>query len=122
MNDDSLTPDGEQGFSLPDCPELALFIGSLFQKLGGRLTIDNGQHFVTRPEASYFRLADEDLPQLTDAKPWERFQSRDEWRGALKLLDYWLARLSPDDENFVFSVFAPVSLSADGNFDFPRHL
>jgi hypothetical protein len=107
---------------LPDCPELALFVANAFQRLGGYLTTDsNGQRYAGRPEC--VRLTHPDgHPQLPEARPWEQFHSDDEWRGAIKLADYWLARLSRRDKDFVFTLCAPVCIDPHKSFDFRGHL
>lgn len=122
MNNLPNTPDGGDGQPLPDCPELAMFVAGIFQRLGGRLAIDGGQHIRWRPEPAHFRIKGEELPQLPDAKPWEEFHSADEWRGALKVAEYWLTRLSPADRSFVYTYFAPTRTHAAGDFDFRDHL
>ena len=116
------TEDGYGGQPLPECPELALFVGNLYQMLGCKLTIQEGHRYAWRPEPAYFRMQGASLPQLPGAEPQERFHSADEWRGAVKLTDYWLSRLSPADKNLIFTLLAPVAVRAPGEFDFREHL
>jgi hypothetical protein len=102
---------------LPDHRDLALFVATLFQRLGGKLEIDSrGRRHTRRPGP--FRLREGGLPQLADAKPWERFHSVEEWEGAMKLAEYWLSRLSGPDREYVFTLLAPAELDAGGDFDF----
>ena len=103
---------------LPDCPELALLIAGAFQSLGGYLTTgSDGQRYAGRPEC--LRLTHPDgRPQLPKARSWEEFHSDDEWRGAIKLIDFWISRLSDRDKNFVFTLFAPVCIDPRKPFDF----
>lgn len=106
------------GETLPDHPDLALFVATLFERLGGSLEIDEaGRRQACRPD-----LRARELPQLADARPWERFGSHDEWRGAVKLAEYWLSRLSPADREFVFTLLAPPALGTEGSFDFREQL
>lgn len=122
MTDQFHTEDGGDSQPLPDNPELALFVAGLFQRLGGRLSINGGQRFAWRPEPVYFRLQGEGLPQLPDAQPHERFHSVGQWRGALKVADYWLSRLSAADKELVFTLFAPVGAGHPERFDFRERL
>jgi len=104
---------------LPDHPELALFVATLFQRLGGTLEIDRqGRRHAHRPEASRLRR----LPQLADAKPWEQFRSPEEWQGAMKLAEYWLNRLSAADREYVFTLLASPDLDPREHFDFREKL
>jgi hypothetical protein len=106
---------------LPDHPDLARFVATLFQRLGGTLEIDeNGRRLAHRPERR--RLRRDGLPQLPDAKPWERFGSLEEWEGAMKLCEYWLNRLSAPDKEYVFTLLAPLALDPDDRFDFREKL
>jgi hypothetical protein len=120
MTDKSHTVGNPEDQLLPDCRELALFVAGLFQNLGGQLFIGDGRRSALRPEPAYFRLRSEDLPQLPNAEPWEQFHSAEEWRGALKVAEYWLTRLSAADKDFVFTLMAPAFV--DGNFDFREHI
>ena len=112
--------DASQGLDerqpLPDCPEVALFIASLFQRLGGSLFAETGGLGAVIPEPIAFRMQGKQLPQMADAMPHEEFHSAGEWRGAMKLAHYWLSRLSAADQEFVATLFASVSTEA--NFDY----
>jgi hypothetical protein len=106
---------------LPDHPELARFVATLFQRLGGTLEIDgSGCRRTRRPDAD--RLRRQGLPQLPAARAHERFRSREEWDGAMKLVEYWLDRLSSADRDYVFMLLAPLSLDQDDAFDFREML
>jgi hypothetical protein len=106
---------------LPDHPDLALFVATLFQRLGGELEIDrNGRRHLCRPPED--RLRREGLPQLPDARPWESFQSLGEWEGAMKLSEYWLSRLSAADKEYVFTLLAPMPVDPRDGFDFRENL
>jgi hypothetical protein len=95
-----------------DCPEFAFIVASLLQKLGGSLTIDSrGTRGVVRPEC--LRLCFPDgLPQLPSARPHEQLQTEDQWRGAFKLLEYCLSRLSDNDNEMVFGLFASPTIDS----------
>ena len=104
---------------LPDHRDLALFVATLFQRLGGCLDIDEaGKRHVHRPDAQDLR----GLPQLADADPHERFRSVEEWQGAMKVAEYWLSRLGARDREYVFTLLAPLSLDRDDGFDFRARL
>jgi hypothetical protein len=103
---------------LPDHPELALFVATLFQRLGGALEIDRtGRRHARRPDRD--RLHRDGVPQLAEARPWEKFRSSAEWEGAMKLAEYWLARLSAPDKEYVFTLLAATPSVA---FDFRDQL
>jgi len=107
--------------ALADHPDLALFVATLFERLGGRLEIDRmGQRHARRPE--WLRLARGPLPQLADAAPSERFGSAEEWAGAMKLAEYWLARLSTADRDYVFTLLGQPELDPPHRFDFRERL
>jgi hypothetical protein len=107
--------------ALPDHPELALFVATLFQRLGGTLEIDeHGQRHLCRPQEHLLRR--DGVPQLADAKPWERFRSREEWEGAMKLSEYWLTRLGVPDKEYVFTLLADTVASRCDPFDFREQL
>lgn len=122
MTDTTNTQEVYGGQTLPDCPELAIFVGRLYQMLGCRLTIDEGHRYAWRPEPACFRLQGESLPQLPGAEPHEQFSGADEWRGAVKLADYWLSRLSAADKHLIFTLLAPVRMQAPSDFDFREHM
>jgi hypothetical protein len=104
---------------LPDKPELALFVATLFTRLGGRLEIDRrGRRRAIRPERFDFR--DRGVPQFGDASPHERFQSTEEWEGAMKLAEYWFNRLGAPDKEYVYMLLAPLELDHHEAFDFRR--
>lgn len=122
MTDRTHTEHGEEGQPLPDFPDLALFVAGLFQRLGGRLQIYEGRRSVWRPEAAFFQIEGDGLPQMPNAKPHELFHSDAEWRGALKVVEYWLARLSSADKDLIFTFFASLRTGAPGKFDFRERL
>jgi hypothetical protein len=105
---------------LPDHPELALFVATLFQRLGGRLEIDGmGRRRAHWP--SWAELRRDGVPQLSDARPWERFRSREEWQGGMKVAQYWLNRLSAADKEHVFTLLADTATDHE-TFDFRAKL
>jgi hypothetical protein len=107
--------------SLPDHRDLALFVATLFQRLGGSLEIDrDGNRRVRRPEPG--RLVGRSLPQLADAGPSERFRSIAEWEGAIRLAEYWLNRLGEADRDYVFTLLAQPALDPRDRFDFRDRL
>ena len=103
--------------TLPDHRDLALFVATLFQRLGGTLAIDaEGGRYAQRPAG--YSLPRGAVPQLPDAKPSERFRSAEEWEGAIKLAEYWLNRLSGPDREYVFTLMAQPALNPREDFDF----
>lgn len=120
MKPSKLPGDARHG-PLPDHPELALFVATLFQRLGGALTIDpDGGRHLRRPDASCFHLSA--VPQLAEAGPAERFRSPAEWEGAIKLAEYWLKRLSAPDKEYVFTLLAHTESGPHQDFDFRDRL
>jgi len=108
--------DGPAGF-LPEDPAIAVIAASLFKRLGGEISTDGGRRCLSKPEAVLFEMRGESLPQLPDAEPHEQFHSAEEWRGALKLAEYLINRLSPADRDLVFAL-APVHVHPIDDFDF----
>ncbi len=107
---------------LPDCPEVAFFIASVFVRLGGEMVTDSqGRRYSSRP-VSLDECHPDGRPQLPEALPHERFHSDEEWNGAIKLADYWLNRLSDRDKEFVFTLCAPVRIDPRKPFDFRDRL
>lgn len=107
---------------LPNSPDLALFLAGLVQRLGGFLSIDaSGRRSVGWPESPSLDCID-GIPQMPNARPWQQFQNDEEWRGAMKLADYWLRRLSERAKELVFTLTAPVCTNARKPFDFRDHL
>lgn len=87
----------------PDNPKLVLFLGGVFRHLGGSFHVEgDGKRSISTPCDSEFLIGG--LPQFADAKPHEEFQSDIEWRGALKLVDYFIHRLSRSDKDYLFSL------------------
>lgn len=108
------------GNPLPENPDLALFVGTLFERLGGRLTIDaKGHRRACRPTAEELQSG---IPQLADAQSLERFHSVAEWRGAIKLAAYWVDRLGQADKERVYTLLAAVELDSEPDFDFRGQL
>jgi hypothetical protein len=104
---------------LPDKAELALFVATLFTRLGGRLEIDRrGRRRALRPDRFHFHRGG--VPQFTDASPEERFKSAEEWEGAMKLAEYWFNRLGAPDKEYVYTLLAPLDLDHSEEFDFRR--
>lgn len=121
MNEGNTPP--EVARALPDHPDLALFVATLFERLGGTLEIDGeGRRRARRPELRPNWYGHGALPQLADAQPQERFRSREEWEGAMKLAEYWLARLSGPDREYVFTLLAQPAIDSEGSFDFRDRL
>ena len=115
-------PGGEsQSPLLPDAPEAAFLVASLFQKLGGSFQISsNGTRYAGAPTATRFMAGG--MPVLPYSRPHERFLNDDEWLGAIKVLDYAIRRLSPADKDFVFDIFALSALDSRGGFDFREQM
>jgi len=111
MADKIPTPTKRELQRLPDSPEIAMFLACAFQRLGGMLAISSdGKRYAGRPEPCFFRLEDKGLPQLPDSAPWEQFYAADEWRGALKFVDYFMARLSPADSDLIYDLFGTIAV------------
>lgn len=114
---------GWQRDSWPESFDLASFCATMFLRLGGSFTIDgNGVRGVIRPMPALFRIRERGLPQLPDAGPEEQFQNADEWKGAVKFLEYVLARLGEADEDLVFGALASEAIDDREPFDFREQL
>ena len=59
---------------------------------------------------------------MPDARLWQQFHNDDEWRGAMKMADYWLRRLSERDKELAFTLAAPVCVDPRKPFDFRGHI
>lgn len=109
--------------ALPDHPDLALFVATLFQRLGGTLAIDgDGRRQTQLPDFSAFQKVRRSKPMLPDARDGERFRNEDEWRGAIKLMNYWLSRLSVRDRDYIYTLCADLRVNLDEPFDFKQYL
>jgi len=103
----------------PECPELAAIAARLFTSLGGTFTIgENGQRYTGNPEPCLFRMLGEALPALPGAQPHEGFLNGDEYRGAVKLLNYVLRRTSQADRDMIFDAIGVVGIHPSKPFDF----
>ena len=104
----------------PDNPDLALIVAMAYQKLGAQFVMGHNQvRSVSIPMCT--RLTG-GIPQMGGAQTHEKFYDDSEYRGAMKLLGYFFSRLSDADAEFVWTLFAPVRLLPDGDFDFRDHL
>jgi hypothetical protein len=109
--------------ALPDHPDLALFVATLFQRLGGSLTIDaDGRRQSRQPDFSISKQDRHAMPVLPDSRDGERFRNEDEWRGAIKLMNYWLSRLSVRDRDYIYTLCADLRVNLDEPFDFKQYL
>jgi hypothetical protein len=107
--------------ALADAPELALFVASLYTRLGGRLAIDpDGSRHTIRP--ARHDIWQDGIPQMENASEEERFQSPAEWEGAIRLAEYWLHRLGPSDRDYVFAAMAEADAGEEAGFDFREQL
>ena len=90
---------------LPDCPTFALIVAGAFRRLGGFLAVDSAGRAMAglpmNPEPGQ-------RPQMPYARPSEQFHSDHEWRGAIKVAEYFLTRLSARDKALVFGLVDPV--------------
>lgn len=101
--------------TLEDHPDLSLFMARLYQRLGGRLEIDpQGRRKLSLPVP----LDAVDVPQLPDANRGDRFSGIDEWRGAARLVEYYLSRLGAADKERVFNALAVTDTRGQPDFDF----
>lgn len=123
MTDRENTPPGSECQRWPESPDIAGLAAMLFIKMGGHFSIgSNGERYSGRPEPCLFRIQDQSLPVLPGAEPHEQFHSDEEWRGAIKLLDYIISRLSAADKNMIFDGFASVAIDERQPFDFRERL
>ena len=114
--------DGTDTPSIPDSPELAVFLVGVMQGLGCNFTIDGtGRRAVGWPESPSLDCSD-GIPQMFGAGPSQRFHCDDEWRGAIKLGHYWLQRLSARDKDLAFTLAASVCADPRQPFDFREQL
>lgn len=105
---------------LADAPELAMFVATLFERLGGHFEIDaDGARRAVRPDRE--KVWNDGVPQFDDADEDERFASAAEWNGAIRMAEYWLNRLGVRDREMVFTALARTDEAA-GPFDFRTHL
>jgi hypothetical protein len=114
----------ERPNELPSHPQTAFFLGCVFQRLGGFFSIgSNGCRYMGKPEPVAFRMqaheaGEEDptlhIPQLPDAEPHERFHCAEEWRGAIKLVDALIRRMSKEDKDFLFMAMAAEAVDERG--------
>jgi hypothetical protein len=95
----------------PDNPHTAFFLATVFRRLGGSFSIgSNGTRYFGRPEPVLFRMRGEGLPQMPDPAPHEKFHTAEEWRGAIKLVEVLLRRLSDADTDLIFDQFAAAAV------------
>ena len=89
----------------PRSHDNAVLVSSLFVGLGGHLLITReGKRSRSLPCTGLWNDTNP-WPNLPGARPTERFHVADEWAGAMKLADYLLVRLHPDDRDFAFDAF-----------------
>lgn len=97
----------EKPTHFPPMPDGANLMACLFLRFGGSFHIEgNGDRRIMVPEPCMFRLNDQDMPSLPNAKPHEQFHRSDEFRGAMKLITGVLARLHPEDRDFIYDAYA----------------
>lgn len=121
MTDRNDSPSNARRAEFPESCAVGMLCGCLYLQLGGSFTVSSrGQRYVGRPASAEFLAAG--MPQLPDAEPHEQFHSDAEWSGALKLLDYLIARLAPADKELVFGAFAPIAVDERQPLDFREHL
>lgn len=99
----------------PDLPDAISIAAMLWLTLKGTMNIGgDGRRYRGQPEL----CSAESLPKLPGSQPWETFLNVDEYRGAMKLLDYILSRASEADRALVFTTFASMALDTGKSFDF----
>ena len=109
MNDKSAALPDER--RLPPDPQTAFFLATAYRRLGGSFSIgSNGSRYFGRPEPVLFRLNGQELPQLPDVRPHERFHCEKEWQGAIKMVEVLLSRLADVDSDLVFGALASVAV------------
>lgn len=108
---------------LPDCPAMAMTIGGLYTALGASFHInENGKRVAIRPEPYAFTDAGASLPALPNANPCETFADDGEYRGAIKVLEYILARFGSADRELIFGLMASEANNEGSAFDFRERL
>lgn len=108
--------------SMPESPELAVFLVGVMQGLGCSFTIDStGRRAIGWPDSPSLDCSD-GIPQMFGAAPSQQFHCDDEWRGAVKLAHYWLQRLSARDKELAFTLAASVCADPRQHFDFREQL
>ncbi|MEM1051149.1 MAG: hypothetical protein AAGI28_03555 [Pseudomonadota bacterium] len=98
---------------LPPSPEVAIVMGSLFQRLGGWLYIDsNGERRMSVPMAGAYEGEEWDkYPHpVPNAEPTERFMCGDQYEGAMRMVLALLRRLHPTDKTLIYDAFADVPI------------
>ena len=99
----------KQSHTLPVSNETALFIGMLYERLGGGFIVSsNGTRQMGRPEPCVFEMNGEVLPQLPFAQPHNQLLNDEQWRGAMRMLDCLISALSSDARTVIFDHLAPV--------------
>lgn len=119
MTDDVNTDCTGNFQKFPDSPELALICAMTYQKLGAQFVMFNHVRSISIPLCTH---AIGGMPQMKGARPHEKFYDDKEYRGAMKLLGYFVSRLSEADKEFVWTMLASDRLSPDGDFDFRDYL
>lgn len=101
----------EPPLDMPSNPMAAFYLGCVFRRLGGFFSIDSrGHRGMGRPCFGHH----DELPQLPNAEPHERFHSAEEWEGAIKLVDGLIDRLCKEDRDFIFAAFANDAVDERG--------
>lgn len=116
------TPKMDRGQPWPDTPEVATVAAMMYMQLGGQFIIhQDGGRSIGRWHPTRHGMMASGAFQLPDPDATERLESPEELRGAAKLLEYVLCRLSPADKELVFSTFGTEEGIAQP-FDFREHM
>lgn len=117
----NLNTDSDENFEqFPDNPEVALFIANAFKQLGAQFIIGHNEaRSVSIPLCTRFNGG---LPHLHEARLHERFSGDVEYRGAMKLMGYFVSRFSDADLDHVFAKLASVKSLPDSDFDYRTNL
>jgi hypothetical protein len=95
----------EPNTRFPEMPDAAKLLGVIWLRLGGHFSISSkGVRGLGSP------LGPDVIPQLPHAEPWERFHTEEQWEGATKLVRTLIHRLSEEDTNYLFDLFADVAI------------
>ena len=87
---------------LPQSPEIALLVGTLFKQLGGDLIIGpDGRRYSSVTDPHVFSS----LPKISALEPCYQPLNDEQYHGAMRLVSGLLHHLCKDDKNYLFDLF-----------------